>query len=385
MENVCNVSSRGGGADQRPLACHISPAPFVKVVTVHSPVAVVRSARLSVLWRCRGAEVESHLRVPTRLRWLERVLRAESFQQQSYGVYAGVKEGQAEAHDPEVVPEGVVVGFGVGGEVEPQEEHVVGKEADEEDNDESENCLGDFLPRPYLPRLWGMKLPGHVMSAENEVAGHHHVEEAYDAQRDPVFVRERVADDQSGVVETDALDVRSERGREGKDDRESPDGRGYHHGDSGRPAAADGRELFSDRVDDGEEPVCRQRDVFGGLGELAYEFAEGPVGHGVDRGGEGYTADYDQQVSESQAEDVGVGDVPHGAMTDEDDHQGTVAHHPHQEDEGEQDRHVVSLRSVRIGRDLSAGLVGHLCYTCDVYQFLINCDVEHFITMVRPR
>lgn len=48
---------------------------------------------------------------------------------QSHGVHTGVGEAQAEAHDTERVPEIVESLVGVRGPVEPQEEHVLRKEA----------------------------------------------------------------------------------------------------------------------------------------------------------------------------------------------------------------------------------------------------------------
>lgn len=48
------------------------------------------------------------------------------------GIRAGVEVAQAEAHDPEVVPELVVRFLGVRVEVEEQHEHVVRKKADGE-------------------------------------------------------------------------------------------------------------------------------------------------------------------------------------------------------------------------------------------------------------
>lgn len=72
---------------------------------------------------------------------------------ESNRVDTGVDECETEADDPEVVPELVVVLLGVGIIVEPEHEHMMGEEADGEDNDESEDSLGNLLAGLHLSNL----------------------------------------------------------------------------------------------------------------------------------------------------------------------------------------------------------------------------------------
>jgi len=61
--------------------------------------------------------------------------------------------------------------------VKPQSEHVVREEADSKDNDEGQHRLGDFPARADLARL-ALLLAGHVLRAQDEVAGHERVQDA---------------------------------------------------------------------------------------------------------------------------------------------------------------------------------------------------------------
>lgn len=60
------------------------------------------------------------------------------------GINAAVDEAQTEANDPESVPEVVEVLLGRRREMEPQHEHVVRQEANEEDNYEGDHHLSDL-------------------------------------------------------------------------------------------------------------------------------------------------------------------------------------------------------------------------------------------------
>ena len=106
-----------------------------------------------------------------------------------YRVDAGVDEAETEADDPKGVPEVVVDLCGLGIEVEPQHEDVVGQEAEDEDDDEGQHHLGDFLPSPDLCRL-ALHLPRHVPGAQLQVSGHKDVEEGDDAEGNGVIGQE---------------------------------------------------------------------------------------------------------------------------------------------------------------------------------------------------
>lgn len=64
------------------------------------------------------------------------------------GINAAVDEAQTEANDPEGVPEVVEVLLRRRREMEPQHEHVVRQEANEEDNYEGDHHLSDLLITP---------------------------------------------------------------------------------------------------------------------------------------------------------------------------------------------------------------------------------------------
>jgi len=69
------------------------------------------------------------------------------------GIDARVAVAQAEAGDAQHVPEYVVIVLGLGVQVEPQHEHVIGQEAHGEHQHERQYGLGHFLPGPDLPHL----------------------------------------------------------------------------------------------------------------------------------------------------------------------------------------------------------------------------------------
>lgn len=69
------------------------------------------------------------------------------------GIDARVAVAQAEADDAQHVPEQVVLVLGLGVQVEPQVEHVIGQEAHGEHQHERHHGLGHFLPGPDLTHL----------------------------------------------------------------------------------------------------------------------------------------------------------------------------------------------------------------------------------------
>ncbi|PSN54501.1 hypothetical protein C0J52_22453 [Blattella germanica] len=93
---------------------------------------------------------------------------------QRYGVDTRVYEAEAEADDPEVVPEVVVEISGLRIEVEPEHEY---------------DHLSNFLPGSNLSRL-SLHFSWHVSGAELQMACHQNVKEGYDTERDGVVRQE---------------------------------------------------------------------------------------------------------------------------------------------------------------------------------------------------
>lgn len=104
---------------------------------------------------------------------------------QGNGVDARVHEAQAEADDPEGVPEAVELDGGERVQVEPQQEHMGRQEAHGEDEHEAEHDLGDLPPRPPLP-VEDPRLSWHVVGGQ-QVPCHQQVEGRDDHQRQQVI------------------------------------------------------------------------------------------------------------------------------------------------------------------------------------------------------
>lgn len=97
------------------------------------------------------------------------------------------------------------------------------------------------------------------------------------------------------------------------------------------------------------------RDVLRRLRELTDVLAPRPRLGRVDDGDEGDAGQDHQQISQGEAEDVDVGNVPHLTVSEEDQDQGSIADHSDDEDEDEQCRDKVCLESAPVG-----DVLGHI-------------------------
>lgn len=278
------------------------------------------------------------------------------------GIDAGDGVAEGKRNDSERVPERVVVLVGVRVVVEPEHEHVLRQEANREDEHERRDHLGHLLPGPDL----ATRLARQVLRAQDEMTRHQDVEEPdYDKREGVVdneferdhrprvprmlVLRERVADLDFLVL------VYLERLEEGKDGRgkrenrrEDPDESDGDDRVAYLPFGASAGVELAQRIDYREEPVGAERrqredghsdaDVLGTFRYLQREQSRYIYGKTATRTRQQYLADEhavrpgfyrvhgrgkwhirpdDEEVSQREAEQVRVGDVPHVFVLDE--------------------------------------------------------------------
>lgn len=260
---------------------------------VVAPALVVRVVAPDALRQLLGAAAAEEVAV-------EVLAEGAADEVQSDRVDARVEEAEAEADDPERVPEFVVLFHRLRIQMEPHHEHVVRQEADEEDDDEGEHHFSNLLPGLHLRRV--RRLTWHVFGALFQMEGHQDVEDGDHAQRYGVVHQEfqddhylvwsvtdlsgkGVAVDEHAVV---SQWVFAQLGENGRGDCENhghnPDPHGSAHGDGF--GAQDAAGVSAQRIDDcavafgaqGRQREDRHADgqVLDCFRQFAYESAVGP-------------------------------------------------------------------------------------------------------------
>lgn len=145
-----------------------------------------------------------------------------------------------------------------------------------------------------------------------------------------------------------------------------PDPRSGHNSQQSRghvPAHGSHDGVVPLHAESGErEDGHSDRDVLRSLRELADVLPPRPRLERVDDGDEGDAGHDHQQISQGEAEDVDVGDVPHLAVSEEDQDEGAVADHSDDEDEDEQCWDKVCLEPAPVGDVL--GYIRLRCRCC---------------------
>lgn len=90
---------------------------------------------------------------------------------ESDGIDAAVREREAKAEDPEVMPESVIVLLGGRMDIKPQHKDMLGEEADGENYNERHHHFRHFFTSFHLLHL-ALHFPGYISSAAHQMPGH---------------------------------------------------------------------------------------------------------------------------------------------------------------------------------------------------------------------